>query len=222
MFAGKSTELLRRVKRARRAGVDVMLFKPITDTRTADSVRSHDGDELQAVTFASAEDLCDHVKVNRRNLRTLVAIDEVQFVQDPTFADTLRELTASGCDVVVAGLDLDYSGSPFGPMPVLLCYADEVVKLSAVCVCCGRDANRTQRLVDGHPAGPGPQVLIGASETYEARCAACWVSPQQVEALQQQLDGLSDPICEALGEQAIPIVLDILEGRDPLRPADPV
>ncbi|NLG67955.1 MAG: thymidine kinase [Firmicutes bacterium] len=180
MFAGKSTELLRRVKRARRARIEVLVLKPAVDTRTVASVRSHDGDELGAVTFASAEELRRHLARATPTGRRLIAIDEAQFASWPGFVEAVLALVADGDDVVVAGLDLDYAGAPFGPMPTLLCYADEVEKLSAVCVQCGRDANRTQRLVDGRPAGPGPQVLVGASETYEPRCAACWVSPEEV------------------------------------------
>ncbi|HEY8477093.1 MAG TPA: thymidine kinase [Chloroflexota bacterium] len=183
MFAGKSTELLRRVKRAQRARIEVLVLKPDVDTRTAASVRSHDGDELGAVTFASAEDLRRHVARVTPGGRRLIAIDEAQFVSWPGFVEAVLALVAGGDDVVVAGLDLDYAGAPFGPMPALMAYADEVVKLSAVCVQCGHDANRTQRLVDGRPAGPGPQVLVGAGETYEPRCAACWVSPYVAEQM---------------------------------------
>lgn len=174
MFAGKSTELLRRVHRARRARIPVVVLTSALG-HSAD-VRSHDG-------LAERAGIIDDLDVPGSSIpqqvegtgARLVAIDEAQFLRR-WHVRQIRQLLSRGIDVICAGLDLDYAGMPFGPMPSLMAFADEVVKLSAVCVRCGRDANRTQRLDGGRPAGPGPLILSGA-EHYEPRCAACWVDP---------------------------------------------
>lgn len=178
MFAGKSTELLRRVRRATLARIAVAIFKPAIDARAL-GIRSHDGLEAHALSVARAEAILEHL--GSLPAGSLVAIDEAQFF-DPGLVAVVQELVGLGYDVVAAGLDLDYRGEPFGPMPVLLALADEVVKLSAVCMVCGKPATRSQRLVNGQPAGLGPIVQIGSTETYEARCLDCWVSPHRVAA----------------------------------------
>ncbi|WP_324716270.1 thymidine kinase [Carboxydochorda subterranea] len=172
MFAGKSSELLRRIRRALHARRPVLLFKPWVDTRSH-GISSHDGLLMEAHIVRSASEIA-YLAGQAPN--TLVAIDEGQFFDDG-IAGVVVDLVERGHEVAVAGLDLDYQGQPFGPMPVLLALADEVVKLSAICVRCGADATRTQRLVDGQPAGPGERVLIGGAESYEPRCLRCWVSP---------------------------------------------
>lgn len=177
MFSGKSTELLRRVRRSQRARVPVVLFKPALDTRSA-TVRSHDGLEVDAVAVATASQVLEAQRLIPPG--GLVAVDEAQFLEG--LVPVAQQLLLAGYSVVVAGLDLDYRGMPFGDMPVLLALADEVVKLSAVCVKCGRDATRTQRLVGGEPAGLGELVVIGGADSYEPRCLACWVNPADVKA----------------------------------------
>lgn len=182
MFAGKSTELLRRVRRLQRAGIEVALLKPAIDTRSP-TIRSHDGIELWALTIPTPQDR-ERIPLPPANvLRPLVAdakavaIDEAQFLDVDLVSEVVR-LLDEGRIVLAAGLDLDYAGQPFGVMPQLLAYADEVVKLTAVCVQCGADATRTQRVLpDGRPAPMGELVQIGGAESYEARCLGCWVPP---------------------------------------------
>ncbi|MGC9529106.1 MAG: thymidine kinase [Candidatus Bipolaricaulaceae bacterium] len=180
MFSGKTEELLRRVERARIAKKRVLLLKPALDTRYADEeVVTHYGRSLPAfrlpVTgegerlWALADGRIDGAEV--------VAFDEAQFFSS-AFPGLCEQLVAQGKRVVVAGLDLNFRGQPFGPMPRLLALADEVIKLQAVCVICGQAATRTQRLVDGAPATSGPEILVAGLEAYEARCRNCFVPPQ--------------------------------------------
>lgn len=175
MFAGKSSELLRRIRRAQHARRPVLLFKPEVDVR-APGIRSHDGLLMEAVLVCSSLDV---QALAGRAPNTFVAVDEGQFFDD-RIVGAVMELVHRGHEVAVAGLDLDYRGEPFGSMPEMLALADEVVKLSAICVQCGASATRTQRLVNGMPAGPGEQVLIGGAESYEPRCLQCWVPPHDV------------------------------------------
>mgnify|MGYP001251089485 CR=1 FL=1 len=179
MFSGKSTELLRRIKRAILANIPVVVLKPHIDTRSVYYVKSHDGNKVEALAIFDSNGKKSDIIPLVGNAK-LVAIDEVQFLNAAWHVKEVLELLSLGKDVIVAGLDLDYAGQPFGPMPLLLAYADEVIKLSAVCVKCGKDATRTQRLTDGRPAGPGPVIQVGGAGSYEARCADCWVSPAQV------------------------------------------
>lgn len=171
MFSGKSEELIRRVNRALIARQRVQVFKPAIDDRyRPEAVASHDGRSLQAVpvadTLAIRSLLQDDTQV--------VAVDEGQFF-DGALVDLAVELADAGKRVIVAGLDLDFRGEPFGPMPALLAHAEVVEKLTAICSC-GRAATRTQRLIGGHPAHyDDPVILVGAAERYEPRCRACHV-----------------------------------------------
>lgn len=171
MFAGKSEELIRRVKRALIARQKVMIFKSHLDDRYHPAhVVSHDGAQVEAVPVRSSREIRERLG---SLLPDLVAVDEVQFL-DPGIVPLAEELADRGIQVILAGLDLDFRGEPFGPMPELLARAESVTKLAAVCVRCGAPATRTQRLVDGRPARyDDPVVLVGASERYEARCRAC-------------------------------------------------
>lgn len=175
MFSGKTEELIRRVRRALYAGRRVQVFKPALDTRTDHTtIRSHDGRVHEAAAVADAASLRAAVAPDT----DVVAIEEVQFF-DPAIVDICRSLADSGKQVMVAGLDMDFRGAPFGPMPALLAMADELVKLRAICARCGADAARSQRLLDGRPApASAPTVLIGATEHYEARCRACHDVPE--------------------------------------------
>ena len=177
MFSGKSEELIRRVKRAIIARRAVQVFKPAIDERYGNElVRSHDGDSFVARPVRSSAELMPLVTEET----SVVGIDEVQFF-DPAIVDVVRSLVASGRRVICAGLDLDFRGEPFGPVPVLLALAERVDKLEAICVVCGEPATRTQRIVNGVPAFfDEPIIVIGAQEAYEARCRACHAVPRRV------------------------------------------
>ena len=167
MFSGKTDELIRRLRRATIARQNVQVFKPAIDNRYAEEkVTSHAGTDYAALPIQCAADI-------PRNLlpeTTVVAIDEAQFLDGEVVMIT-RELAEKGLRVIVAGLDTDFRGEPFGPMPVLMAEAEDVSKLHAICMVCGELASRTQRLVNGKPARyDDPVVIVGASELYEARC----------------------------------------------------
>jgi thymidine kinase len=166
MFSGKTEELLRRVKRARLARQRVLLFKPRVDNRYDEvKVVSHEGDNADAIPVSSAEQLVALVAPGT----AVVGIDEVQFF-DPGIVGAAEALASRGMRVVAAGLDQDWRGVPFGPMPALLAVAEYVTKLHAVCTRCGAAATRSQRLV----AAEG-QLFVGGAAEYEARCRACFV-----------------------------------------------
>ena len=172
MFSGKTEELIRRVRRAQIARQKVQVFKPAIDTRHAEwEVASHNGMQVEAVPVESTAQLRALIEPDT----TVVALDEVQFFDDDVVA-LCEELASQGIRVIVAGLDMDFRGEPFGPTPTLLAHAERVDKLQAICVVCGGLASRTQRLINGQPADyDGPVVLVGASEVYEARCRGCHV-----------------------------------------------
>lgn len=175
MFSGKTEELLRRVRRAEIARKRVQIFKPTVDNRYGQvRVASHNGVAREdAVVVACAEELLSLVHPDT----DVVAIDEVQFF-DMAIADVCDELADRGICVIVAGLDQDFRGEPFGPMTQLLARAERVDKLNAICVSCSASASRTQRLIDGQPARyDDPIILVGGSESYEARCRACHEVP---------------------------------------------
>lgn len=171
MFAGKSEELIRRARRALYAKKKVQVFKPSIDKRYDQlMVVSHVGAKHEAVPVASVEDLAR--KIDRDT--DVVCIEEAQFF-DSAIVDLVVTLADDGVEVVVAGLDQDFRRQPFGPMPTLLALADEVVKLRAICIKCGRPASHTYRTIDGRPAHKNdPVILIGATESYEARCRNCY------------------------------------------------
>lgn len=174
MFAGKTEELIRRVKRAQIAKQKVQVFKPSIDDRySVERVTSHNGVHLEATVVKQASEILDLVGPDT----AVVAIDEAQFF-DWAIADVCNALADSGKRVIVAGLDMDFRGEPFGPVPLLMAEAEVVDKLHAICVVCGAPANRTQRLINGKPANYNdPVILVGASEVYEARCRHCHQVP---------------------------------------------
>ncbi len=174
MFSGKSEELIRRVTRALIARQSVQVFKPAIDDRyDAVRVASHAGRSLEAI----AVDRIDDLKARLDGGSEVVAVDEAQFF-GPELADLAQDLADDGGRVVIAGLDLDFRGEPFGPLPTLLARAERVDKLTAICRC-GRAATRTQRLIGGHPAHyDDPIVLVGAAESYEPRCRSCHRVPR--------------------------------------------
>jgi thymidine kinase len=165
MFSGKTEELLRRVKRAQIGRQKVQVFKPVIDNRySADHVQSHNANRVPSLPVEKAKDILNLVDDNTR----VVGIDEAQFF-DEAVVEVAQKLAYRGIRVLLAGLDMDFRGLPFGPMPKLLAIAEDVTKLSAVCVVCGGPASRTQRL-----AGPAHSLIaVGAKEMYEARCRFC-------------------------------------------------
>jgi thymidine kinase len=167
MFSGKTEELIRRIRRAMIAKQTVQVFKPVLDDRYGiQHVISHNGQKIEAIPVDSSQNIIDQIK----DKTTVVAIDEAQFFDDDLVA-VVGKLANRRVRVIIAGLDLDFRGESFGPMPQLLCHAEDVVKLHAICVVCGNPASRTQRLVNGEPARyDDPIILVGAKEAYEARC----------------------------------------------------
>lgn len=167
MFSGKSEELIRRVRRAQIARQKVLVFTSAIDIRYGmATIASHSGANLEAKPIKRAAEIWEHwtAEVN------VVAIDEAQFF-DWEIAEVVAQLAGRGVRVILAGLDTDFRGEPFGPMPILMAQAEQVDKLNAICMVCGGMASRTQRLVNGEPAAyDDPLVVVGANEMYEARC----------------------------------------------------
>jgi len=172
MSCGKTEELLRRIRRATIAGKRIKVFSPLIDTRVlADCIESRAGSRRDARKVKTAKEILEYVNFDDE----VIAIDELQFF-DSEIIHVIRTLVADGKKVIGAGLELDFKEEPFGCMPQLLCYADKVDKLSAICMKCGSEHGvRTQRLIDGVPADiDSPLIMIGGDETYEARCMHCY------------------------------------------------
>lgn len=167
MFCGKTDELIRRLRRATIARQKVQVFKPRIDNRyNVEKVTSHAGSEYDALPVNTTSEILEKLDADT----TVVGVDEAQFF-DETIIEIVQQLADNGLRVIVAGLDTDFRGEPFGPMPQLLARAENVDKLHAICMVCGEPASRTQRLVNGKPAHyHDPVVIVGASEMYEARC----------------------------------------------------
>jgi thymidine kinase len=171
MFSGKSEELIRRVRRSLIAKKRVQVFKSHLDDRYGGlfAVGSHDGRTIEAIPVDSSE----QIALRLDPLAQVVAIDEVQFL-DGGIVALANSLANRGRRVILAGTDTDFRGEPFGPMPQLMCVAEVVDKLHAICVLCGAPATRNQRLIDRKPARyDSPQVMVGGAEAYEARCRNC-------------------------------------------------
>lgn len=175
MFSGKTEELIRRLVRARIAKQKVQVFKPAIDMRyAAAKVTSHAGADFDALPVDKSGDLLQKLEPDT----TVVGIDEAQFM-DAGLVDVVQQMADKGIRVLVAGLDMDFRGEPFGCMPVLMSRAERVDKLHAICMVCGDEASRTQRLVNGQPARfDEPIVIVGAAELYEARCRAHHAVPR--------------------------------------------
>lgn len=171
MFAGKSEELIRRARRALYAKRKVQVFKPALDNRYDESkVVTHMGVDHEALPVKNVADLRSKIERGTQ----VVLIEEAQFF-DESICDLAVELADKGREVICAGLDQDFRREPFGPMPRLLAIADEVVKLRAICMNCGAPASHTYRQINGKPAHrDDPIILIGATESYEARCRNCF------------------------------------------------
>ncbi|MCG3086323.1 thymidine kinase [Sporosarcina cyprini] len=185
MFSGKSEELIRRVRRAQFAKQKIAVFKPAIDDRySEEAVVSHNGSTVIATPVAHSCEIKEYISEDL----DVIAIDEAQFF-DEAIVDIVTELADEGFRVIVAGLDQDFRGEPFGPMPRLMAIAENVTKLQAVCTVCGSPASRTQRLINGKPAGyDDPIILVGASEAYEARCRKHHEVPSGVTAAKQLIE----------------------------------
>lgn len=174
MFSGKTEELIRRVRRAQIARIKVQIFKPAIDTRYSEKdVVSHSSQSVEGEPVSSSIEILTKLKDDTR----IVAIDEVQFF-DENIVKVVSKLARRGYRVICAGLDMDYRGIPFGPMPMLLAIADEVTKVHAICTVCGALATRSQRLTNSKD-----QVLLGEKDAYEARCRGHFEYPEDVESL---------------------------------------
>ena len=166
MFSGKTEELIRRLRRAEFANQQLILFKPKIDNRySKNNVVSHSGNEFEAVLIENSSEIIGHI-----NHHMVVAIDEAQFFDDG-IVGVCESLSAKGIRVVLAGLDMDYTGKPFGPMPNLLAVAEYVTKVHAICVSCGNLAQFSNRTVS-----ETSQVLVGAVEKYRPLCRACFTN----------------------------------------------
>ncbi len=174
MFCGKTEELIRRLRRAIIAKNHVQVFKPIIDNRyVVERVHSHAGLEIDAYPIANINEIYDRLDPET----TVIGIDEAQFFGDD-IVRVVDDLSEQGHRIVLAGLDMNFRGEPFGMMPILMAKAEKVDKLYAICMVCGEPATRTQRLVDGSPANyHDPIVIVGASELYEARCRKHHIVP---------------------------------------------
>jgi thymidine kinase len=165
MFSGKSEELIRRIRRAQIARQRVQLFKPSIDDRYSDSeVVSHSQQRLPSTPVASSVDILGCLG----DKTEVIGVDEAQFF-DEELVDVCQRLANLGKRVIVAGLDMDYRGEPFTPMPRLMAVAEYVTKQLAICMRCGNPANHTQRLTDDDAT-----IVVGAQDTYEARCRRCY------------------------------------------------
>lgn len=170
MFAGKTEELIRRVKRMEFAKKHYLIFKPAIDNRySKDEVVSHNKKSMGAISISHGSDIKRYLKKDTQ----AIVIDEVQFFDD-SLVKYVQELAGKGLRVICAGLDTDFRGEPFGIVGPLMAVAEQVTKLTAICSECGTEATRTQRIIDGKPAYyDDPTILVGANDSYEARCRCC-------------------------------------------------
>ena len=176
MFAGKSEELIRRIKRIEYAKKKIIVFKPLIDNRySEDEVVSHNKRRTKCYNLKHSSEVEKYITSDLY----AVAFDEVQFM-DEGILKVIDDLANRGLRVICAGLDNDFRGEPFSTMPQLLCMAEYVTKLTAICTVCGANATRTQRVVNGEPAYyEDPIIIIGASESYEPRCRYCHKVPHR-------------------------------------------
>jgi thymidine kinase len=169
MFSGKTEELIRRLRRAKIAKQNVMIFKPKIDNRYSEyEIVSHSEQAMEAIIVETPEEILDKSKK-----ADIIGIDEGQFFSN-NLVDVCNKLADSGKRVIVAGLDQDYKGEPFEPMPQLLSVSEYITKTLAICVKCGNPADRTQRIVASKDL-----VLVGSTDAYEARCRNCHYIPEE-------------------------------------------
>lgn len=176
MFAGKTEELLRRLRVLSYGKQKIQLFKPLIDNRyDGNKVVSHAGNSMESILVKSAREILEEIDEDTE----IVAIDEVQFFDDEIVM-VVDKLADSGIRVMVAGLDMDFRGEPFGVMPILMTKAEFVTKLTAICTRCGAPGTRSQRIINGKPANyDDPIIMVGASESYEAVCRHCHSVPNK-------------------------------------------
>ncbi|HXV16425.1 MAG TPA: thymidine kinase [Gemmatimonadaceae bacterium] len=177
MFSGKSEELIRRLRRAIIAKKRVQVFKSHLDARYAGiyKVSSHDGRTVEAIPADSSAQIAAKIDPTAH----VIAIDEAQFL-DEGIIPLVTSLASRGRRVIIAGTDTDFRGEPFGSMPDLMAVAEVVDKLHAICVLCGGPASRNQRLIGGKPAPyDSPTIMVGSTESYEARCRMCFAAPRK-------------------------------------------
>jgi thymidine kinase len=182
MFSGKSEELARRLRRSKIAGLNVVAFKPAIDDRyDSENIASHSSVTFEARSFKSFDDLITKIMkmrhANGDQFPDVIGIDEAQFLPND-FTSFVEMIANTGSKVIIAGLDMDYLGKPFGPIPSLMAISDKVIKLSAICVAedesgkiCGEPATRSYRLAEKNT---GQTVQVGAADSYQARCRKCW------------------------------------------------
>lgn len=172
MFSGKTEELIRRLRLAVIGRQKVEIFKHASDVRYEDTfITSHSDQKFQAVSVQKASQIMEAIKDCTR----VVGIDEVQFF-DKEITEVCDKLANRGIRVIAVGLDQDSKGKPFGPIPELMAIAESILKLKAVCMCCGGQATKSQRL-----SNDGDQIVVGSGELYEARCRACFDPDLAVE-----------------------------------------
>ena len=177
MFSGKSEELIRRVRRSIIARKRVQVFKSRLDERYSGiyTISSHDGRTVEAIPADSSAQISQQVDP----MAQVIAIDEAQFL-DAGVIPLVTSLAGRGRRVIIAGTDTDFRGEPFGSMPQLMAIAEVVDKLHAICVLCGGPASRNQRLIGGLPAPyDSPTIMVGSTESYEARCRMCFSMPRR-------------------------------------------
>ena len=172
MFAGKTEELIRRVKRMEYAKKKYQIFKPSIDNRySIGEIVSHNKKSMQAINIDKSTEIRKHLKVDTQ----AIVIDEVQFFDD-NILEEIKNFASEGYRVICGGLDTDFRGEPFGIISPLLALAEDVTKLTAICTCCGNLATKTQRIINGKPAYyDDPIILVGEKESYEARCRNCHI-----------------------------------------------
>lgn len=176
MFSGKTEELIRRVRRAQIARQKVQIFKPAIDDRYSETdIVSHNSLKIEGTPVSTAAEILENLYDSTR----VVGIDEIQFF-DEDIIIVVKKLSRRGIRVICAGLDQDFRGTPFGPIPTLLCIADRIEKIQAICTVCGNAASRTYRK---NPESNSNQVLVGENDLYEARCAIHWNYDQEDEDL---------------------------------------
>lgn len=181
MFSGKTEELMHRLRRAEYAKKNVVTIKHKIDNRGSYScILSHDGAQRKAFPITSCEEgIKTLIELGSQQSVDVIGMDEIQFFPEETIS-VIQRFVDEGTRVIVAGLDLDFRGEPFGIVPNLMALADEVTKLRAICMACGDEANFTQRLIDGHPARyDDPVILVGGQECYECRCRNCYEIDQK-------------------------------------------
>ena len=188
MFSGKTEELIRRLKRAKIAKLKVEIFKPGVDTRySEEDVVSHNATALHSIPVQSASEILFYA-----NDVDVIGIDEAQFLDDE-LPNVCEQLADQGVRVIIAGLDMDFMGKPFGPMPKLMAIAEDVTKVHAICVRCGSQAQFSHRTIAGDKL-----VVLGETESYEPLCRACYLKAKEEKSLATALDDDQDGVNQNL------------------------